>query len=100
MNKTLLDILENLPYEVYGNKYYKGRHYNREVDYYQWNYDIHSKYFDYQINLYEYKDTLEIYTYENDVFTRKVPKTVLNTLNNMIAYFAVLGFTIRGAYEK
>ena len=32
MNKTVLDLIKNMPYEVYGNKYYKGRHYNRGVD--------------------------------------------------------------------
>ena len=42
MNKTVLDLIKNMPYEVYGNKYYKGRHYNHGVDYYQWNYDTKS----------------------------------------------------------
>ena len=88
MNKTVLDLIKNMPYEVYGNKYYKGRHYNHGVDYYQWNYDTKSKYYDYQINIFEYGTYLEIYAYKNDRILpiKKTPKTILDTLNNIASY--------------
>ena len=96
MNKTVLDLIKNMPYEVYGNKYYKGRHYNHGVDYYQWNYDTKSKYYDYQINIFEYDTYLEIYAYKNDRILpiKKTPKTILDTLNNITSYLNVLGFTV------
>ena len=96
MNKTVLDLIKNMPYEVYGNKYYKGRHYNHGVDYYQWNYDTKSKYYDYQINIFEYDTYLEIYAYKNDRILpiKKTPKTILDTLNNIASYLNVLGFTV------
>ena len=96
MNKTVLDLIKNMPYEVYGNKYYKGRHYNHGVDYYQWNYNTKSKYYDYQINIFEYDTYLEIYAYKNDRILpiKKTPKTILDTLNNIASYLNVLGFTV------
>lgn len=101
MNKTVLDLIENMPYEIYGNKYYKGRHFNDEVDYYQWNYDTKSKYYDYQINIFEYGTYLEIYSYKNDRIlpVREVPKTITNTLDNIASYFNILGFTVGKKYD-
>jgi hypothetical protein len=101
MNKTVLDLIENMPYEVYGNNYYKGRHYNHEVDYYQWNYDTKSKYYDYQINIFEYGTHLEIYAYKNDrvLPVRLVPKTIANTLDNIASYLNIFGFTVGKIYD-
>lgn len=101
MNKTVLDLVENMPYEVYGNKYYKSKYYNHAVDYYQWNYDTKSKYYDYQINIFEHGTYLEIYAYKNDrvLPAKLMPKTIANTLDNIASYFNVLGFTVGKIYD-
>lgn len=101
MNETILNIIETMPFEVYGNKYYKGRHYNHAVNYYQWNYDTNSKHFDYQINIFEYGNILEICAYRNDLVIpiKHMPETLQNTLNNIASYISILGFTIGKVYE-
>lgn len=101
MNKTVLNLIENMPYEIYGNKYFKSRHFIDEVDYYQWNYDTKSKYYNYQINIFEYGTYLNIYAYCNDSVLpiRQMPKTIANTLDNIASYFNILGFTVGKKYD-
>ena len=72
MNKLLMDIIENMPYEVYGNKYYKSRYFDCEVPYYVWEYDTKSKYHDYQIKLFDLgKISLEEYDEANNILLKQ-----------------------------
>lgn len=101
MNKTILNLIENMPYKVYGNKYYKGRYYLREGDYYQWNYTTKCN-FDYHIILFKYNNNnLDIYIYRNDIdlSTKFIPKTLRDTLNSIANYFSILGFNVGKRYD-
>ena len=84
MNKLLMDIIENMPYEVYGNKYYKNRYFNHEVSYYVWEYDTKSKYYDYQIKLFDLGNYLNI---------------LENTLTDITNYLSILGFDVEKRYD-
>lgn len=101
MKESIIDILENIPYEVYGNKYYKSRYLNHEVPYYVWEYDTKSKYYDYQIKLFDFGKYLDIYAYKNDsVFPiRQLPRMLENTLNDIVNYLSILGFNVGKRYD-
>jgi len=101
MNETVLDLIENMPYEVYGNKYYKSKYFNREVPYYVWEYDTKSKYYDYQIKLFYLGSYLNIYAYKNDwaLPIKQLPKVLENTLNDIVNYLSILGFDVEKRYD-
>lgn len=101
MNKLVMDIIEHMPYEVYSNKYYKSRYLNQEVPYYVWEYDTKSKYYDYQIKLFDLGNYLNIYAYCNDSVLpiRQMPKTIANTLNDIVNYLNILGFDVEKRYD-
>lgn len=101
MNKTVIDILEHMPYEIYGNKYYKSRYFNHEVPYYVWEYETTSTYYDYQIKLFDLGTYLTIYAYCNDSVLpiRQMPKTIANTLNDIVNYLSILGFDVGKRYD-
>ena len=101
MNESVLNVIDHMPYDVYGNKYYKSRYSNHEVPYYVWEYDTKSKYYDYQIKLYDCGIYFDIYAYRNDnaLPIRRMPKALINTLNNIANYLTILGFTVRKMYD-
>ena len=101
MNTTVIDVIEHMPYEVYGNKYYKSKYLNREVPSYVWEYDTKSKYYDYQFKLFDFGNYLDIYTYRNDSILpiRQLPKTLENTLNDIVNYLNILGFDVEKRYD-
>lgn len=99
MNKTVLDLIKNMPYEVYGNKYYKDKQYHNKRDYYRWDYDTKFKYYNYLIKLSDsnnYNNTIYIYLYRADKVSpvKRGPKVIMNTLQNIIAYFRIMGFKV------
>lgn len=101
MKESIINILENMPYEVYGNKYYKSRYFNREVPYYVWEYETTSTYYDYQIKLYDLGNYLNIYAYRNDSVLpmRQLPRMIENTLNDIVNYLSILGFDVGKRYD-
>ena len=101
MNKTIINILEHMPYEVYGNKYYKSRYFNHEIPSYVWEYDTKSKYYDYQIKLFYCGSYLDIYAYRNDSVLpiRQLPRILENTLNDIVNYLSILGFDVGKRYD-
>ena len=100
ITNKIINILEHMPYSVYGNRYYKDRYYLREEDYYLWNYTTKCN-FDYHIILFKCNNNLDIYIYKNDIdlSVKYIPKTLKDTLNSIANYLSILGFNVGKRYD-